>query len=61
MVLHQGQELDDDLGRGADEDLTLATLLRVNDGLEAVVLKQKIKHTNRTNEKSDVRVLKCAF
>jgi len=37
MALHQGQEFDDDLRRRADEDLTLATLLGVDDGLEAVV------------------------
>jgi len=37
MALHQGQKLDDDLGGRADEDLALATLLSVDDGLEAVV------------------------
>ncbi len=44
MALHQGQELDDDLGGGADENLALATLLSVDDGLEAVILKATHKY-----------------
>lgn len=38
VLLHGAEELDDDLGRRADEDLTLALALGVDDGLEAVVL-----------------------
>lgn len=41
MLLHDRQELDDDLGRGADHDLALAALLRVHNRREAVV-----EHTN---------------
>lgn len=37
MLLHQGQELDNDLGGRADQDLALATLLSVVDVVEAVV------------------------
>lgn len=36
VLLHHGQELDDDLGRGSDQDLSLAGLLGVGDGLESV-------------------------
>ena len=37
MPLHDREELDNDLGGGADEDLALALLLSVDDALEAVV------------------------
>jgi hypothetical protein len=37
VTLHDGQELDDDLGAGPDHDLALASLLSVVDGLEAVI------------------------
>ena len=37
MTLHDGQELDDDLGAGADQDLALASLLGVVDGIERIV------------------------
>ena len=37
MLLHQRQELDDDLGGRTDQDLALATLLSVVDVVEAVV------------------------
>lgn len=36
ILLHDLQELDDDLGRRADQDLTLSTLLSVGNGLEAI-------------------------
>lgn len=38
VLLHVAEDLDDDLGRRSDEDLTLALSLGVNDGLQAVVL-----------------------
>jgi hypothetical protein len=31
VTLHHAQELDDDLGRRANEDLALATALSIND------------------------------
>jgi hypothetical protein len=37
VTLHDGQELDDDLGGRADQDLALAGLLGVVDGIEAIV------------------------
>lgn len=37
MLLHDGQELDDDLGRRPDEDLALAGLLGVVHGVERIV------------------------
>lgn len=36
MLLHDGEEADDDLGGRADEDLTLSTLLSVDNVVEAV-------------------------
>jgi len=37
MLLHQGQELDNDLRGRTDQDLTLAALLGIVDVVEAVV------------------------
>jgi hypothetical protein len=37
VLLHDGEELDDDLGGRADQDLALAGLLGVVDSIEAVV------------------------
>lgn len=37
MLLHDLQELDDDLGGRADQDLALARLLGVVDALESIV------------------------
>lgn len=37
MLLHDGQEFDDDLGARSDQDLTLAGLLGVVDALESVI------------------------
>jgi len=37
VTLHDGQELDDDLGAGADQDLAFAGLLGVVDALESIV------------------------
>jgi hypothetical protein len=36
MLLHDLQELDDDLGCGSNQDLSLTSLLGVGDGLEGV-------------------------
>lgn len=44
VTLHNGQELDDDLGRGADQDLALASLLGVVDGIEAIVEDGSLDH-----------------
>jgi hypothetical protein len=37
VLLHDREELDDDLGAGADEDLALSRLLGVVDGVERIV------------------------
>ena len=37
MLLHHREKLDDGLGAGSNEDLTLARLLGVVDGIEAIV------------------------
>ena len=37
MTLHHAEELDDDLGGWADENLTLSGLLSVVDGVERIV------------------------
>ncbi len=47
MLLHHAEELDDDLGGGSQEDLSLAGLLSVNDRLKAVS-----QHTHAHHSKS---------
>jgi hypothetical protein len=37
VTLHNLEELDDDLGRRSDQDLALASLLGVVDGVERIV------------------------
>jgi hypothetical protein len=37
VLLHDTEELDDDLGAGSDEDLSLSRLLGVVDGVERIV------------------------
>ena len=37
VTLHDLEELDNDLGAGADQDLTLSSLLGVVDGVERIV------------------------
>jgi hypothetical protein len=44
VTLHDGQELDNDLGGRADQDLALAGLLGVVDGIEAVVENGSLDH-----------------
>lgn len=44
VFLHDAQELDDDLGAGSDEDLTLASLLGVVDALESVIEDGSLDH-----------------
>lgn len=44
MLLHNMEELDDDLGRGSDEDLSLPGLLGVVDGVEAIVEDGSLDH-----------------
>jgi hypothetical protein len=44
VTLHDGQELDNDLGGRADHDLALASLLGVVDGIEAIVEDGSLDH-----------------
>ena len=44
MTLHDLQELDDDLGARADQDLALAGLLGVVDGVERIVEDGSLDH-----------------
>lgn len=44
MLLHDAEELDDDLGAGADQDLTLATLLGIVDALKSIVQHANTDH-----------------
>ena len=37
VLLHDAEELDDDLGRRSDQDLSLSGLLGVVDGVERIV------------------------
>jgi hypothetical protein len=44
VLLHDGQELDNDLGGRSDEDLSLASLLGIVDGVQAVVKDGSLDH-----------------
>lgn len=44
MLLHDGEELDDDLGARADQNLALAGLLGVVDSIKAVVEHGSLDH-----------------
>jgi len=46
VSLHDTQELDDDLRRGSDEDLSLASLLGIVDGVQAVVENRSLDHSD---------------
>ena len=41
VLLHDREELDNDLGRGSDKDLALALALGVDNAVEGVVLQAK--------------------
>lgn len=45
MLLHDREELDNDLGRRADQDLALAALLGVVDGVEGIVEDGSLDHS----------------
>jgi hypothetical protein len=44
VLLHDREELDDDLGRRTDQDLTLAALLGVVDGVKGIVEDGSLDH-----------------
>jgi hypothetical protein len=41
VLLHDAEELDDDLRRWSDQDLSLSRLLGVVDGIERIVLNRR--------------------
>ena len=59
MLLHDTQELDDDLGARSDEDLSLAGLLGIVDRVEGIMENRSLDHfgggcrrfSDRYNEK----------
>jgi len=44
MSLHNSQELDNDLGRGSDQDLSLTSLLGVGNSLKSVSENRSASH-----------------
>lgn len=50
MTLHNLEELDDDLGRRSDQDLALAGLLGVVDGVERIVEDGSANHFGGLSE-----------
>ena len=44
VLLHNREELDDDLGGRSDQDLALASLLSVVDGVERIVEDGSLNH-----------------
>jgi hypothetical protein len=51
VLLHHREELDDDLGAGADEHLALAALLGVVDGVERIVEDGGLDHFGGLNKR----------
>ena len=49
MALHDREELDDDLGRRADEDLALAAALRVDNVVLRIQVSFKLEETHMMN------------
>lgn len=47
MLLHNTEELDDDLGAGADQDLTLSGLFGVVDGIKRIIEDGCLDHCGR--------------
>lgn len=59
MLLHDLEELDDDLGGRTDQDLALASLLGVVDGVERIVEDGSLDHFGgilRFSGRGDVRL-----
>ena len=58
MLLHNAKELDDHLGGGSQEDLSLASLLGVDDGLKAV---SQNTHANHCSSRVSTTVATYLF
>lgn len=54
MALHDLQELDDDLGGGADQDLALAGLLGVVDAVQSIVQDGGADHFGGVVERGEI-------
>ena len=50
MLLHDAQELDDDLGRRTDKNLALATSLGIDNAVEAVVEDGNANHLEKEQD-----------
>ena len=66
VLLHDGQELDDDLGGRTDQDLALASLLGVVDGVKRIVEDGGLDHfggwerfSNREVERRYLLLAQC--
>lgn len=55
MLLHNSQELDDDLGARSDEDLTLASLLGIVHGVKRIVKDTSLDHLDGFIERFSIR------
>lgn len=60
MLLHDREELDNDLGARADQNLTLALLLGVVDSVEAVIEDGRTSHLGDIEE-SLKKIEECRF
>lgn len=60
MLLHDVQELDDDLGRRTDEDLALASLLGVVHGVKRIVENGGLDHFVGVGRKGEIEILKSS-
>ena len=55
VLLHDSQELDNDLGGRSDQDLTLASLLGIVHGIESVVKNRSANHFDGIVEREILR------
>jgi hypothetical protein len=58
VLLHDGEELDNDLGRRSDHDLALAGLLGVVHRIESVVENGSANHLDGIEEEGKKEILK---
>lgn len=56
MLLHDVQELDDDLRRGTDQDLTATHLLGVVDGVKRIVEDRSADHCDGSELNRDSQI-----
>lgn len=61
VALHDLEELDDDLGAGSDQDLALAGLLGIVDGVEGVVENGSADHFGGIERRFSSRVWEMRY